>query len=71
MKVRRARPTDRRELLELWERSVHATHHFLTEGDIVALRPWVAALFKNGLLEFWVVVRAFDRPLGFLGCANR
>jgi putative acetyltransferase len=70
MKVRRARQTDRREMLELWERSVRATHHFLTESDIVMLRPSVAELFKNGPLEFWVVVRSYDKPLGFLGYAQ-
>jgi putative acetyltransferase len=69
MNVRRARPTDRPEMLELWERSVRATHHFLSEQDILELRPLVAELFQHGPLEFWVVVRTSDKPLGFLGYA--
>jgi putative acetyltransferase len=68
MTVRLARPTDRSEMLELWERSVRATHHFLSERDILELRPLVADLFaEHGPLELWVVVRSADKPLGFLG----
>lgn len=57
-------------MLELWERSVRATHHFLSEADIVTLRPLVRELFATGPLHFWVVVRASDIPLGFLGYAQ-
>lgn len=32
---------DPSELLALWERSVRATHHFVSEEDIVAIRPEV------------------------------
>lgn len=70
MNVRRARATDRTEMLELWERSVRATHHFLSEPDILELRPLVADLFENGPIELWVVVRSADKPLGFLGYAQ-
>ena len=42
MQVRPARAEDRERLLEVWERSVRATHHFLAERDVVALRPLVA-----------------------------
>lgn len=70
MNVRRARPTDRPALLDLWERSVRATHHFLSERDIVELKPLVAELFQNGPLDLWVVVGALDKPLGFLGYAH-
>jgi putative acetyltransferase len=67
MTVRRARATDRARMLELWERSVRATHHFLSENDISALKPLVAELFTSKALDFWVVVRESDAPLGFLG----
>ena len=70
MSVRRARATDKTEMLELWERSVRATHYFLSERDILELRPLVAELFANGPLELWVVVDAADKPLGFLGYAQ-
>jgi putative acetyltransferase len=68
MKVRRARAADRARMLELWERSVRATHHFLSERDIEELRPFVAELFTSGALQLWVVVQAQDDVArGFLG----
>lgn len=57
-------------MLALWERSVRATHHFLSEQDILQLRPLVAELFQSGPLDFWVIVGSSDRPLGFLGYAH-
>jgi putative acetyltransferase len=70
MQVRPARISDQPHMLELWERSVRATHHFLSEQDIAALRPLVRELFASGSPEFWVVVRASDVPFGFLGYAH-
>lgn len=70
MHVRPARASDRPRMLELWERSVRATHHFLSERDIIELRPLVRALFETGPLQFWVVVRSADVAFGFLGYAQ-
>lgn len=53
-------------LLEIWEASVRATHHFLSEQDILSLKP----LVETGLREIpslCVIADAEDRPLGFLG----
>lgn len=66
MRVRRARPEDRVTLLELWERSVRATHHFLAEADIVALRPLVATELSGDTVDWWVLDSG-DGPIGFLG----
>ncbi|MEJ8675895.1 GNAT family N-acetyltransferase [Chromobacterium amazonense] len=41
-----AHAADFQSMLSLWERSVRATHHFLSEDDIVAMRPEVAAAFE-------------------------
>jgi putative acetyltransferase len=65
--VRPARPEDRHPLLELWERSVRATHHFLTEEDIVTLRPLVAEALAGDDLAWWVAVTPDDTITGFLG----
>ena len=67
MLVRRSRVDDRPRLLDLWERSVRATHHFLTETDIVGLRPLVAEELASDALEWWVLESAGERPIGFLG----
>jgi putative acetyltransferase len=67
MYVRAAQVDDRPQLLELWERSVRATHHFLTEADIVALRPLVAEVLAGDAVEWWVLASANRAPIGFLG----
>src|SRR5882762_7760729 len=41
MRVRRAEADDLKPLLAVWERAVRATHHFLEDADVVALRPLV------------------------------
>jgi putative acetyltransferase len=70
MHVRLARAEDSERLLDVWERSVRATHHFLQESDIVALRPLVAAELASEALAWWALVSAADVPIGFLGFAN-
>ena len=70
MHVRPARPEDRERLLELWERSVRATHHFLENSDIAALRPLVAQELASDAVGWWVLVFTADTPIGFLGYAN-
>lgn len=53
------------ELTILWEASVRATHHFLTEDDIQKLIPFV----KTGLSGVETLVVAYDnhRPVAFMG----
>jgi putative acetyltransferase len=70
MHVRPARVGDRERLLELWERSVRATHHFLEDSEIVALRPLVAEELASDEIDWWVLVSATGAPIGFLGFAS-
>ena len=67
MHVRRARPEDAAQLLEVWERSVRATHDFLEESDIVGLKPLVADELASDVIEWWVLAESSDVPVGFLG----
>jgi putative acetyltransferase len=67
MQIRRARTGDHDRMVDVWERSVRATHGFLTEVDIVALRPLVAAELKGADIEWWVLAAAGDEAIGFLG----
>jgi putative acetyltransferase len=68
--IRPARPADSGTLLELWERSVRATHEFLTEADVVGLRPRVAQALRDDALELWVLTDEADVPIGFMGLAG-
>jgi len=66
MTIRRAIDGDRPLLLDLWERSVRATHLFLSEADIVALKPLVATALASDFPEWWVAADD-DEPIAFLG----
>ena len=68
--IRRARAADRPALVALWERSVRATHDFLTEADIVTLRPLVRDVLSDDALELWVLTERADVPIGFMGLAG-
>ncbi|MBZ6369245.1 MULTISPECIES: acetyltransferase [Enterobacter] len=66
MKIEIALPSHFERLVAIWESSVRATHHFLQESDIAALRP----LLLNAYLPNLTVVMAQDDAgviYGFLG----
>ena len=70
MRIRPATFDDRDELLELWQRSVRATHDFLTEEDIKHYHP----LVRDGALkhlELWILVDEQDTPTGFMALDGR
>jgi len=69
MIIRKALPSDRDALLDIWFRSVRATHTFLTEQDIQALLPEVrdVALVE---LELWVLCADSGQPIAFLGLSG-
>ena len=68
MTIREAVSDDHDALMDIWLRSVKATHAFLTEQDIHALMPEVrnVALAK---LELWVLCSG-ERAIGFLGLSG-
>jgi putative acetyltransferase len=66
-RIRRGTAEDWPLLVTLWERSVRATHHFVSEAEIAGYRPLVAGMFAAGSLEVWVATGDSDVPIGFLG----
>ncbi|NUT77611.1 acetyltransferase [Pseudomonas sp. C1C7] len=66
MIIRQATNADHPLLLDIWLRSVRATHHFLQESDITALLAQLRDIYLPAV-ELWVAVDAQDRPLGFIG----
>jgi putative acetyltransferase len=69
MVIRKAEPNDRDQLLDIWLRSVRATHTFLTEEDIQSLLPQV----RDGVLaelELWVLCSEAGAAIGFLGLSE-
>lgn len=70
LQVRPATVADRPALLALWERSVRATHAFLGEEEIVALRPCVAEELASEAIGWWTIGPVDGGPVGFLGFAH-
>lgn len=66
MIIRQASNADHPQLLDIWLRSVRATHHFLQASDIEALLPQLRDVYLPAV-ELWVAVDAEDCPLGFIG----
>jgi putative acetyltransferase len=66
MTIREARPSDFDDLLDVWLRSVRATHTFLTEDDIQSLLPLVRDEALPAL-ELWVLAADDGTPVGFMG----
>jgi putative acetyltransferase len=66
--IREAVKNDHDTLLDIWLRSVKATHTFLTEQDIQALLPEVREAL--GKLELWILCSQESRPIGFVGLSG-
>jgi len=65
--IRHRQLADCTALLAVWERSVRATHDFVTEADIEFYRPLVAEMLAGDTLELWVLTSETNVPIGFLG----
>ena len=55
-------------LLRLWEASVQASHHFLTEEDIQRLAPFAGEAIRG--IETLLVMYQGNRPVAFMGVEN-
>jgi putative acetyltransferase len=56
-------------LVDVWEASVRATHHFLPKGEIETLRPLVRDRYMPALQVF-AYLNEQDVPLGFMGAGD-
>jgi len=70
MDIRRAIPTDRDILLDVWLRSVRATHTFLSEEDIQSMIPQVRDYLASSEPEFWVLCDDSGAIIGFMGMSG-
>lgn len=66
MQIRKATTDDHPELLEIWLKSVRATHAFLGEEDIQIFLPLVRDHALPGL-ELWVLEADAGEKMGFMG----
>ena len=70
MHIRRAIPTDRDVLFDIWLRSVRATHTFVTEEDIQTFMPLVRQYLSSEEPEFWVLCNGSGTIMGFMGMSG-
>ena len=56
-------------LLDVWQASVRASHHFLTEADIRTLTPQAEEALQQ--IETLWIVEGDLRPVGFMGVQER
>ena len=56
------------ELIEVWEASVRATHHFLSEEDITSLKPLILAHYFDAV-DLRLVKNKENKIMGFIGVA--
>ncbi|MDW5500842.1 acetyltransferase [Pseudomonas lundensis] len=60
---------DNAQLVEIWQRSVRATHHFLTEENIAQLYPLVLNDYLPKV-NVWVAEDHPGHPCGFIGLSG-
>ena len=70
MNIRRALPADRDALVDIWLRSVRATHTFLSEEDIQSFLPLVRDYLASAEPEFWVLCSDSGALMGFMGMSG-
>ena len=57
------------ELVDVWERSVRATHVFLFEQEILEIKPFVPQAIEG--VDALVVAERDGAPVGFMGVQDR
>jgi len=60
---------DHRELVELWQASVTASHDFLTQADIAFLKPLILNEYLDAV-TLRCIKDASNKILGFIGVAD-
>lgn len=68
--IRRARLSDCDVLVDIWLRSVRATHTFLTEDDIQSFLPMVRTYLGSTQPELWVLCAESEQIMGFMGMSG-
>jgi putative acetyltransferase len=70
MYIRRAMPTDREVLLDVWLRSVQATHTFVSAEDVQSFLPLVRDYLASSEPELWALCSDAGVVMGFMGMSG-
>ena len=66
MYIEKVTKSDHLQLIDVWEASVRATHHFLAEADLQALKPLILAQYFDAV-DLRCAKNAQGEILGFCG----
>ncbi len=66
MYIEKVTKADHLQLIDVWETSVRATHHFLAEADLQALKPLILAQYFDAV-DLRCAKNAQGEILGFCG----
>lgn len=69
-KIDNIKKTEYKEVVDIWEASVRATHHFLKEEDIQYFKPLILNIYLDAV-ELKCVKNEEGRITGFLGVADQ
>ena len=70
MTIRRPIANDADKLVDLWLRSVRATHDFLSESDVQTFLPFVREYLSSTDSDLWVLVSDGEDVMGFMGMSR-
>lgn len=70
MQIWRAIPTESEILLNVWLRSVRATHAFLSKEDLQAMIPQARDYLSSSETELWVLCSDSGTIVGFMGMSG-
>jgi putative acetyltransferase len=70
MSIRQANPTEGDILVDIWLRSVRATHTFLSEDAIQSLLPATQEYLTSDEPELWVLCSDSGTIMGFMGMSE-
>lgn len=69
-KIDNIKKVEYNEVVNIWEASVRATHHFLNEEDIQYFKPLILNTYLDAV-ELKCVRNEEDKIIGFLGVADQ
>ncbi|BDD02864.1 acetyltransferase [Aureibacter tunicatorum] len=69
-KIQKIKKSEYKEVVEVWEASVRATHDFLKEEDITYFKPLILDVYLDAV-DLRCVKNDEDEIIGFLGVADQ
>lgn len=66
MNCRKDPPQQLERLLMIWEASVRATHHFLSDAEVKQIKSYVPQALQS-VSHLIIAINASNEPIGFMG----